>query len=164
MVAMMTETLALQGGEKVLEIGTGSGYAAAVLAEIAGQVISIECVKELADRAREILAELRYGNVTVIEGDGSKGYEPESPYDGIVVTAGGPEVPKSLRSQLKIGGRLVIPVGTSQTMQTLVRVTRNSEDQFSEDNLCGVRFVPLIGEEGWHEDDRESWFHPHGRW
>jgi protein-L-isoaspartate(D-aspartate) O-methyltransferase len=151
-VAMMTEALELKGGERVLEIGTGSAYAAAVLAEIAGQVISIECVKELADRARETLAELNYDNVTVIEGDGTKGYEASAPYDGIVVTAGGPDVPKSLRKQLKIGGRLVIPVGASQTMQTLIRVTRNSDEQFSEEDLCGVRFVPLVGEEGWHQN------------
>ena len=163
-VAMMTEALELKGGEHVLEIGTGSGYAAAVLAEIAGKVISIECVKELADRARATLAELNYTNVTVIEGDGTKGYEPSAPYDGIVVTAGGPDVPQSLRNQLKIGGQLVIPVGTSRTMQTLIRVTRHSDEQFSEENLCGVRFVPLVGEEGWHYSHHGNWSDPTNQW
>jgi len=163
-VAMMTEALELKGGERVLEIGTGSGYAAAVLAEIAGKVISIECVKELADRARATLTEMNYTNVTVMEGDGTKGYEPSAPYDGIVVTAGGPDVPQSLRNQLKIGGRLVIPVGTSQTMQTLIRVTRHGDEQFSEENLCSVRFVPLIGEEGWHYSHHGNWSNPTNQW
>lgn len=163
MVALMTEALQLKGGEKVLEIGTGSGYAAAVLAEIAGQVVSVECVTELADRARTTLADLGYNNVTVIEGDGTKGYEPSAPYDAIVVTAGGPDVPQSLRNQLKPGGRLVIPVGSTQTVQTLVRVTRRSEDDFSEEDLAGVRFVPLVGEEGWHHSHYEDWSRPYGR-
>ncbi len=150
MVAMMTEALQLEGGETVLEIGTGSGYAAAILAEIAGLVITIECVKELADRAQKLLNKLGYDNVTVITGDGTKGCEKFAPYDAIVVTAGGPHVPQSLCDQLKIGGRLVIPIGPEETFQTLVRVTRRTKDEFHRENLCGVRFVPLIGEEGWH--------------
>ncbi len=148
-VALMTEALRLKGGEKVLEIGTGSGYAAAVLAEIAGRVITVECVKELADSARRTLADLGYDNVEVIEGDGTRGYEPEAPYDAITVTAGGPEVPGSLRRQLKIGGNIVIPVGNWRTMQTLIRETREGEDEFTQESLCEVRFVPLIGAEGW---------------
>ncbi len=162
-VALMTEALELKGGEKVLEIGTGSGYAAAVLAEIAGEVVTIEFVKELADGARRILDELGYKNIQVIEGDGTKGHKSLAPYDAIVVTAGGPDVPRSLRNQLKVGGKLVIPVGSSQTVQTLIRVSKNGPDEFSEENLCGVRFVPLIGEEGWDRDQYRDWSDSGGR-
>ena len=162
-VALMTESLGLKGGEHVLEIGTGSGYAAAVLAEIAGDVITIECVKELADHARKSLTELHYDNVTVIEGDGTKGYEASAPYDAIVVTAGGPDVPKSLRNQLKVGGRLLIPVGSAQTMQTLVCITKDGANKFTETNICGVRFVPLIGEEGWEHGHYKDWSSSGGR-
>jgi protein-L-isoaspartate(D-aspartate) O-methyltransferase len=162
-VALMTEALKLKGGEKVLEIGTGSGYAAAVLAEIAGEVITIECVTELADGARRTLAELGYTNIEVIEGDGTKGHKPSAPYDAIVVTAGGPDVPRSLRNQLKVGGNLVIPVGASHTVQSLLRITKNGVDDFSEEDLCGVRFVPLIGEEGWDKDPYKEWSDGSGR-
>ncbi len=160
MVAMMTEALQLKGGEVVLEIGTGSGYAAAVLAEIVRKVVTIERLEELADRARALLAELNYDNVTVIMGDGTKGCPSRAPFDGIVVTAGGPEVPQSLRDQLKISGRLVIPVGACETIQTLLRVTRVNEEEFTEEKLCGVRFVPLVGEEGWPRGRHESWSDP----
>lgn len=149
-VALMTEALQLKGGERVLEIGTGSGYAAAVLAEIADEVITIERFTGLADRAKSVLSTLGYDNVAVVAGDGTKGYPDRAPYDAIVVTAGGPSVPKSLCGQLKIGGRLVIPVGTAETFQTLVRVTKVSNEDFRKENLCEVRFVPLVGEEGWH--------------
>lgn len=152
MVAMMTEALELAGGEKVLEIGTGSGYAAAVLAEVAGEVITVERIKPLADRARTDLERMGYGRVTVICDDGTRGWEKEAPFDGIVVTAGGPKVPESLKQQLKIGGRLVIPVGSAPRFQSLIRVTRKSEDEYTEENLGGVLFVPLIGEEGWGEE------------
>lgn len=152
MVAMMTEALELSGGERVLEIGTGSGYAAAVLAEIAGTVITIERIKPLAERARKDLQRTGYGRVTVICGDGTKGWENEAPYDGIVVTAGGPKVPDSLKGQLKVGGRLVIPVGGVPRFQSLVRVTRIAEDDYGQENLGGVLFVPLIGEEGWDNE------------
>ena len=162
-VALMTESLGLKGGEKVLEIGTGSGYAAAVLAEIAGSVITIECVKELANSARRTLSVLGYKNIEVIEGDGTKGHKPLAPYDAIIVTAGGPDVPSSLRDQLKTGGKLVIPVGTVQTLQMLIRVTKNDVNDFSEEDLCGVRFVPLIGEEGWDHDQYRDWSDSSGR-
>lgn len=148
-VAYMVEALALEGGEKVLEIGTGSGYASAVLAEIAAEVYTIERIKGLADMAGALLEKLGYENVHVRHGDGTLGWPEQSPFDGIVVTAGGPDVPATLKQQLKIGGRLVIPVGTSTWYQKLVRVTRTSETEFETEDLVPVRFVPLIGEEGW---------------
>ena len=148
-VALMTDALALEGGENVLEIGTGSGYAAAVLAQIAAEVYTVERIRQLADTAATLLSDLGYTNVHVQQGDGTRGWEHHAPYEAIVVTAGGPEVPESLRSQLKIGGRLVIPVGTDRRVQELVRVTRVSELQYKTDDIADVRFVPLVGEQGW---------------
>lgn len=147
MVAIMTESLRLKRGERVLEIGTGSGYQAAVLAEIAGQVYTVERHAALAYRAEKVIRELGYGNVHVVVGDGTVGLEDKAPFDGIIVTAGAPSVPESLKRQLAEGGRLVIPVG-GRWMQSLVRVTRRG-DSFHEENLLGCVFVPLIGEEGW---------------
>jgi protein-L-isoaspartate(D-aspartate) O-methyltransferase len=149
MVAFMTEGLALDGGEKVLEIGTGSGYAAAVLAEIAGEVYTIERIEELATQAASKLAELGYDNVQVIHADGTLGLAEQAPFDAIVVTAGGPEVPQFLKEQLKVGGRLVIPVGADRNVQELVRVTRLSPSHYRQEDLADVRFVPLVGEAGW---------------
>lgn len=151
-VAYMAECLALKGGEKVLEIGTGSGYAAAVLAEIAAEVYTIERIEGLATMARTILEDLGYTNVQVRCGDGTLGWPEESPFDGIVVSAGGPDVPDTLKHQLKTGGRLVIPIGRSKAYQELVRVTRVAEDEFQAEDLVPVRFVPLVGEEGWSEE------------
>jgi protein-L-isoaspartate(D-aspartate) O-methyltransferase len=148
-VAYMAEALALEGGERVLEIGTGSGYGAAVLAEIAAEVYTIERIEGLAIMARAVLDDLGYENVRVQHGDGTLGWPEQAPFDGIVVTAGGPDVPESLKQQLKIGGRLVIPVGGSTWYQELVRVTRITETEFETEDLVPVRFVPLIGEEGW---------------
>lgn len=148
-VAYMAESLGLEGGEKVLEIGTGSGYSAAVLAEIAAEVYTIERIEGLANMATSVLDALGYANVHVRQGDGTLGWPEQAPFDGIVVTAGGPEVPETLKHQLKVGGRLVIPVGDSTWYQELVRVTRVEEDEFKTENLVPVRFVPLIGEEGW---------------
>jgi protein-L-isoaspartate(D-aspartate) O-methyltransferase len=148
-VAFMVEGLALQGGEKVLEIGAGSGYAAAVLAEIAGDVYTIERVEELATSAASTLEESGYDNVHVLHGDGTLGWQEHAPFDGIVVAAGGPEIPDSLKQQLKIGGRMVIPVGENREFQELLRVTRVSETKFETEDLAAVRFVPLIGAEGW---------------
>ena len=148
-VAFMIEGLALQGGEKVLEIGAGSGYAAAVLAEIAGEVYTIERIAELAQSATTALAESDYQNVHVLHGDGTLGWPEHEPFDGIIVAAGGPEVPDSLKQQLKIGGRMVIPVGENQEFQELLRVTRISETEFETEDLAAVRFVPLVGAEGW---------------
>ena len=148
-VALMIEALGLRGEAKVLEIGAGSGYAAAVLGEIAGEVYTIETIEELAKSAASILAELGYDNVQVLHGDGTLGWEEHAPYDGIVVTAGGPEVPESLKQQLKIGGRMIIPIGESRNFQELTRVTRVSEARFKSEVLADVRFVPLVGAQGW---------------
>ena len=150
----MTEALALQGGERVLEIGTGSGYAAAILAEIAGDVYTVERIGQLAEKAASTLADLGYGNVHVLHGDGTKGWPEYAPYDGIIVAAGGPKIPESLKEQLKVGGRLVIPVGRDPKIQELVRVTRISEHEYRREDLADVRFVPLIGHEGWTPADQ----------
>jgi len=150
-VAYMAECLALEGGEKVLEIGTGSGYAAAVLAEIAAEVYTIERIEGLATMARTVLDGLGYTTVHVRCGDGTLGWPEEAPYDGIVVSAGGPDVPDTLKHQLKTGGRLVIPIGRSKAYQELIRVTRVAEDDFQTEDLLPVRFVPLVGEEGWSQ-------------
>jgi protein-L-isoaspartate(D-aspartate) O-methyltransferase len=151
-VAFMTEALALQGGEKVLEIGTGSGYAAAILGEIAGEVYTIEFIQNLAESAANILADLGYDNVQAIHGDGTLGWTEHAPYDGIIVAAGGPEVPESLKQQLKVGGHLIIPVGKQKDFQELTRVTRISETEYETEGLADVRFVPLVGEEGWFSE------------
>ena len=148
-VAFMTEALMLKGGEKVLEIGAGSGYAAAVLSEIAANVYTVERLGPLAEKAAATLAELGYDNVHVLHGDGTRGWPEHAPYDAIVVAAGGPQVPESLKEQLKIGGRLVIPVGADQRSQELIRVTRLTTNEYRSEDIADVRFVPLIGEEGW---------------
>lgn len=148
-VAFMAEALMLRGGEKVLEIGAGSGYAAAVLSEIAADVYTVERLGQLADKAAAMLADLGYDNVHVLHGDGTRGWPEHAPYDAIVVAAGGPQVPGALKAQLKIGGRLVIPVGADQRSQELVRVVRVSEKEYRSEDIADVRFVPLIGEEGW---------------
>jgi protein-L-isoaspartate(D-aspartate) O-methyltransferase len=148
-VAFMIEALLLRGGEKVLEIGAGSGYAAAVLSEIAADVYTVERLGQLADKAAATLADLGCDNVHVLHGDGTKGWPEHAPYDAIVVAAGGPQIPGSLKEQLKVGGRLVIPVGEDQRAQELVRVTRISRDTYRSEDIADVRFVPLIGEEGW---------------
>jgi protein-L-isoaspartate(D-aspartate) O-methyltransferase len=148
-VALMVDALGLSGGERVLEIGAGSGYAAAVLAEIAAEVTTVERHARLAEEAAARLARLGYGNVQVRIGDGSRGWPEGAPYDGIVVAAGAPEVPEALKEQLAVGGRLVIPVGRGRTLQELVRIRRLSETGYQREELGGVRFVPLVGEEGW---------------
>jgi protein-L-isoaspartate(D-aspartate) O-methyltransferase len=154
-VAFMAEASMIKGGDKVLEIGTGSGYAAAVLSEIAAEVYTVERLGQLADKAAATLAELGYNNVHVLHGDGTRGWPQHAPYDAIVVAAGGPQVPESLKEQLKIGGRLVIPIGADQRAQELVRLTKVSADQYRSEDIADVRFVPLIGEEGWFAKDHE---------
>ena len=138
-VAFMVEALTLEGGEQVLEIGAGSGYAAAVLSRIAGEVYTVERIGQLAEKAAARLADLGYGNVHVLHGDGTKGWPDHTPYDAIVVAAGGPKVPDTLKLQLKIGGRFVIPVGNDRTVQELVRITRLSEQDFI------ARISPMSG-------------------
>ena len=152
-VALMTEALALGGGESVLEIGTGSGYAAAILGEIAAEVYTVERIGELAEKAASTLKALGYRNVHVVHADGTRGWAAAAPYDAIIVAAGGPEVPESLKQQLKVGGRLVIPIGSDPRAQELVRVTRISHDQFKSEDIADVRFVPLIGKEGWAAEE-----------
>jgi len=147
MVAMMTEALQLHGDERVLEIGTGSGYQAAILARLARVVFTIERIPDLAKHARLTLASLEITNVHVLVGDGTLGLPEHGPYDAIVVTAGAPRVPETLVAQLKAEGRLVIPVG-DRVEQTLVRVTKTTAGVHTE-HLGGCRFVPLIGNHGW---------------
>jgi len=150
MVALMTEALQLGGEEKILEIGTGSGYQAAILAELAEKVFSIERIRSLAIKARKLLYELGYFNVEIKIIDGTYGWAEESPFDAIIVTAGSPNVPKPLIDQLAIGGRLVIPVGDA-FVQDLIRVTK-LEDGIEKEDLGGCRFVKLIGKYAWDDE------------
>ena len=152
-VALMTEALKLTGTERVLEIGTGSGYQAAILAELCGEVYTVEREKQLLDGSRKILSEEGYENVFYKCGDGTEGWEEKAPFDGIIVTAAAPDVPEPLKKQLVDGGRLVIPVGTLCS-QMLVLVEKRGEE-FSQQNLCGCVFVPLIGKYGWNEREGE---------
>lgn len=149
-VAMMTEALELKGGEKVLDVGTGSGYAAAVLACIADKVYSIERIDHLAAQAQKALKHTGFTNVELRVGDGSLGWPEAAPFDAIVVAAGAPVVPETLKQQLAIGGHLVLPVGAEQSVQQLLRITRLAEDEYQTENLGDVRFVPLIGEAGFN--------------
>jgi protein-L-isoaspartate(D-aspartate) O-methyltransferase len=151
-VAFTAEALALRGDERVLEVGTASGYAAAILSCLAKDVYTIERIESLAETARERLARLGYANVHVVCGDGSVGLPDHAPYDAIAVAAGGPRVPRALLAQLAVGGRLVIPIGPDASNQELVRITRESESHFREELLADVTFVPLIGAEGWSPD------------
>jgi protein-L-isoaspartate(D-aspartate) O-methyltransferase len=150
-VALMLEAIAPESTDRVLEIGTGSGYATAVLAEVVAEVYTVERLGTLAAAARTRLAELGYRNVHVLEGDGTLGWPEHAPYDGIVVTAGGPDVPAPLLPQLRVGAHLVVPVGSTPRSQELVRVTRRAADEYARESLGPVTFVPLIGEAGWPE-------------
>jgi len=150
MVALMTEALLLTGKEKVLEIGTGSGYQTAILAEMCEKVYSVERIRPLAIRARKLLYELGYFNVEIKIFDGTFGWTEESPFDAILVTAGSPDIPQPLVDQLAMGGRLVIPVGDA-FVQDLFRVTKTKEGVKRED-LGGCRFVKLIGKYGWEAE------------
>lgn len=148
-VASQTELLQLMPGEKVLEIGTGSGYQAAVLCELGADVYTIERHKKLYERARSILGELGY-SVRFKLGDGTLGWSAYAPYDAIVVTAGAPSVPEDLVEQLNINGRLVVPVG-DDNRQEMVRITKIRENEFEEEHFSDFKFVPLIGKKGWKE-------------
>jgi protein-L-isoaspartate(D-aspartate) O-methyltransferase len=150
MVALMTEALLLTGREKILEIGTGSGYQTAVLAELSEKVFSVERIRPLAIRARKLLYELGYFNVEIKIFDGTFGWMEESPFDAILVTAGSPDIPETLTNQLAMGGKLVIPVGDA-FVQDLFRVTKTEEGVKRED-LGGCRFVKLIGKYGWEAE------------
>jgi protein-L-isoaspartate(D-aspartate) O-methyltransferase len=152
-VALMIQALAPENAHRVLEIGTGSGYAAAVLAELVSEVYTVERLETLAAAARARLATLGYRNVHVVEGDGTLGWAEQAPYDGIVVTAGGPEVPAPLLPQLRVGGHLVVPVGPTLRSQALIRVTRRAADDYARESLGPVAFVPLIGQAGWPQSD-----------
>ena len=147
-VALMTQELQLTPHDRVLEVGTGSGYGAAVLSCIASHVYTVERLHPLAVAARQRLREFGFHNVQVLAGNGTLGWPEHASYDGIVDTAEGPSIPQALQAQLAIGGRLIIPVG-APNRQHLMRVLRHSETEFEQENLGEVRFVPLIGAQGW---------------
>ncbi|MGH2638758.1 MAG: protein-L-isoaspartate(D-aspartate) O-methyltransferase [Rhabdochlamydiaceae bacterium] len=150
-VAWMVEQAQLNPQDKVLEVGTGSGYSTAILSQLTSHVYSIERFPTLAQLAEERLQQLGYTNISILVGDGTVGWNDFSPYDAIIVTAGGPQVPPSLLKQLKIGGRLIIPVGPNLDDQQLVHVVREDKDNYRYKNIGAVRFVPLLGQEGWKE-------------
>jgi protein-L-isoaspartate(D-aspartate) O-methyltransferase len=147
MVAVMTQELGLSGGEKVLEVGTGSGYQAAILGELCKKVFSVERIESLSQRAEKILKEEGYTNVEMVVGDGTEGFTPAAPYDAIIVTAGCPEIPPPLIEQLKDGGRLVIPLGDVY-QQILTTITKKGSKLQSKESVPCI-FVPLVGKFGW---------------
>ena len=149
-VALMTEALGLTGDEKVLEIGTGSGYQTAILAELAGSVVTVERLPSLANSAQMVLESLGYTNITIHQAGRTLGWPEEAPYDAILTTAGAPSVPPELLAQLVIGGRLVIPVGSRYT-QELYKITRKKNRDIVQ-NLGGCRFVSLVGEGAWDDE------------
>lgn len=151
-VALMAEVLRLEPTARVLEIGTGSGYSAAVLAKLTRDVVSLERHTHLAERARTTFVDLGITNVEVHVADGTLGWPLKAPYDAISVTASGPNVPRELLDQLALGGRLVIPVGATVTSQNLLLIERTGTDSFVETNVCPVRFVPLVGARGWSDE------------
>jgi protein-L-isoaspartate(D-aspartate) O-methyltransferase len=150
MVAAMSEALSLDGTETVLEVGTGSGYQAAVLAMLADRVFSLERIPALARRARKVLDECGFSKVNIRLADGTQGWQDMAPFDAIIVTAGAPEVPQDYLTQLAVGGRLVIPVGNRES-QVLMRITRTAQGEYQKEQLLGCRFVPLVGKHGWEE-------------
>ena len=150
-VALMMQAAAIKAGDKVLEVGSGSGYAAAVIGRIAARVIGIERQHELVEVARERLERLGYDNIDIVEGDGTKGCPDEAPFDAILAAASGSHVPEPLLGQLAPGGRIVMPIGDPGAVQELVKVTKQEDGILRQENLGAVRFVPLIGEEGWSD-------------
>ena len=150
-VALMIQAAAIKAGDKVLEVGAGSGYAAAVVSRIAERVIGIERQHDLVEVARERLQRLGYDNVEIVEGDGTKGCPEEAPFDAILAAASGSHVPRQLIEQLAPGGRIVMPLGEPGWVQELIKVTKQEDGILRQENLGGVRFVPLIGEEGWKD-------------
>lgn len=155
-VAMMAHLADLKSTDRVLEIGTGSGYGAAVLSQLASHVDTVEWHPALAEQARMVLKKLGYENITVFQGDGSQGLSEQAPFDAIVVTAGAPQVPTALKEQLTVGGRLVIPVGNMENRQILLRIQRVTEDQFETLQAAPVAFVPLVGKSGWQTTPNPS--------
>lgn len=147
-VARMIEAAGISASDRVLEVGAGSGYAAAVMSRMAGHVFAIERIAELADLARGRMAELGYDNVSIGMGDGTRGWPEKAPFDAILVAAGGPAVPPPLHEQLAVGGRLVMPVGDTGE-QRLIRIVRKGDKDYELQSLEAVRFVPLIGAHGW---------------
>ena len=145
----MIEAAEVAPGDRVLEIGAGSGYAAAVMGRIADEVIAIERHAELAELAAERMERLGYDNVRIVHGDGTRGWPGEAPFEAILAAASGSHVPEALLDQLSIGGTLVMPVGEPHSVQSLVKVTRKGEKEFDQQDLGAVRFVPLIGAHGW---------------
>jgi protein-L-isoaspartate(D-aspartate) O-methyltransferase len=150
-VALMIEAAAIKAGDKVLEVGAGSGYAAAVISRIAVRVVAIERQHDLVEVARERLSRLGYDNVEIVEGDGTRGCRDHAPFDAILAAASGSHVPRPLVEQLAPNGRIVMPVGEPGWVQELVKVTKQEDGILKQENLGGVRFVPLIGEEGWSD-------------
>jgi protein-L-isoaspartate(D-aspartate) O-methyltransferase len=154
-IALMIEAAEVRPGDSVLEVGIGSGYAAAIMSQIADRIYGIERQPALVEAARQRLRGLGYDNIELRLGDGTRGWPESAPFDAILVSAGGPAVPNALKEQLVIGGRLVIPIG-DQEHQNLLKITRKSEAEYDEDNFGAVRFVPLVGEQGWAEDGRRA--------
>ena len=151
-VALMIHAAEVKCGDRVLEVGAGSGYAAAVMSRIAGEVIAIERQPDLVKVAQERMDRLGYDNVRIVEGDGTRGWEADAPYDAILAAASGSHVPPPWVKQLADGGRIVMPVGDPGWVQKLVKVTKGPAAQLITEDLGGVRFVPLIGEEGWSDE------------
>jgi protein-L-isoaspartate(D-aspartate) O-methyltransferase len=158
-VALMLEALELSPDDRVLEVGVGSGYAAALLGHLTREVFGIERQEALARAAAARLAAPEYANVHVVAGDGTLGWPEKAPFDGILVSAGGPEVPSALLEQLVDGGRLVMPVGDEGEAQELLKIVREGPGRLREESLGKVQFVPLIWDQGWHEDDGSSGTH-----
>jgi len=150
-VALMVQAAAIRHGDAVLEVGAGSGYAAAVISRIAARVVAIERQHDLVEVARQRLERLGYSNVLIVEGDGTRGCPDEAPFDAILAAASGSHVPSALIAQLAPNGRIVMPLGEPGLPQELVKVTKQDDGILKQENLGGVRFVPLIGEEGWSD-------------
>ena len=150
-VALMVQAAAIRHGDAVLEVGAGSGYAAAVISRIAARVVAIERQHDLVEVARQRLESLGYSNVLIVEGDGTRGCPDEAPFDAILAAASGSHVPSALIAQLAPNGRIVMPLGEPGLPQELVKVTKQDDGILKQENLGGVRFVPLIGEEGWSD-------------
>lgn len=147
-VALTVDAAQIAKGSKVLEVGAGSGYAAAVIGQIASQVIAVERHHALVELARQRMERLGYGNVLIVEGDGTLGWPDEAPFDAIVAAASGSHVPHSWIAQLKLGGRIVMPIGHPHEGQSLIKVIKRADGTLDREDLGGVRFVPLIGAEG----------------